>query len=153
MAQDPRYRTKLWLDTYLSNANLLKDDGTTQVTFITAFQDPPYPMERVFFLSKDVDLVYSIDQPTSTPGGVDWDGTTYKYREVVPVTPQTVTKQGINGNKLLWQAEAELRRVAETYPLSSYRNIARTGPPQIRDMGGWRLFQITYQVTYERDTT
>jgi hypothetical protein len=152
LADDPRYRTKLWLDTYLSNANLLKDDGVAQAAFITAYADPPYPMKKVFNDPKNVDLVYSIYQPTSAPK-VDWDGTTYGYREAVPIAVQTVTKQGIDGNKLLWQAEAELRRVVETYPLSSYRSLERMGPPSNVDMDGWVLFQQRYVLTYERDTT
>jgi hypothetical protein len=152
MADDPRYRMKLWMDTYLSNANLLWDDAVTQCTFITAYRDPPYPMERVLYETKKVDLVYSIGIPTTTPK-VDWDGATYGYRESVPILIQCPTKQGITGNKLYWQAEAELRRIAETYPLSSYRNIERVGEPGHMEMGGWILFGGTVRFTYERDTT
>jgi hypothetical protein len=143
---------KLWMDTYLSGANLLWDDGVTNAAFITAFTDPPYPLERVLYMTKKIDLVYSVGFPTTVPK-VDWDGTTYGYRETVPITIQCVTKQGIDGNKLYWQAEAELRRIAEVYPLSSYRNIQRVAPPGPMDMGGWILFGGTVTFTYERDTT
>lgn len=153
MAQDPRYRTRVFLNTYLLGANLLKADSVTQAAFITAFSDPPYPMKKVFYAPKQRDLVFSVEQPTSTVPLVGAYGSIYGYRESVPILVQTVAKQGIDGNKLLWQAERELRRIIEVNPTGSYRSLERAGSPSNRDMGGWVLFQQRYVMTYERDTT
>jgi hypothetical protein len=154
MVDDPRYRTKVFLDTYLVGANMLKDDSATQMAFITTYSDPDYPMDHVFYDPKNRDLVFSIGQPRSTVAHkVDWDGTIKGYLEAMPVTVQTVKKPGMEGNKALWTAEAELRRIVETNPSGSYRSIRRVGNPQTVDMGGWFLFQQTYVITYERDTT
>jgi hypothetical protein len=154
MVDDARYRTKVFLDhaTHgLQGANMLKDDALTELSFITAYGDPTYPMDRVFYDPKHVDVVFSIFTPDSEPL-VDWDGVVYGYRERVPIHIYTVTKQGISGPKARWQAEAELRRIVETYPFGSYRSLQRIRDMD-RDMGGWTLFGVEYILTYERDTT
>jgi hypothetical protein len=149
--QDARQRTKTYLDTYLTAGNLLKDDAVTEVSYITAFGDPTYPFEMVFYEPKNCDLVYCIFKP-DTAALVDWDGTIYGYNERVPIKVYTVTKQGITGTKLLWQGEAELRRIVETYPLGSYRSLSKIDDSE-RDMGGWTLYSSEYVLSYERDTT
>jgi hypothetical protein len=129
----------------------LKDDAATQVSFITAYGDPPYPFERVFFDPKNVDLAHCIFPPDSEPL-YDWNGSIYGYREAVPIVLRTVKKQGITGPKLLQQAEAEIRWVSENYPLGSFRGLRRIGPANM-DMGGWTIFGAEYVLSYERDTT
>jgi hypothetical protein len=150
-AQDPRYRTKVYLDTYLTAANMLKDDDATQLSTITQFTDPHVPYERIFYDPKNVDVVFAIDTPESVPKN-DWDGTIYGYRETVPISILTVTKQGITGAVARWRCERELRRVVETYPSGSYRSLRRMRDYD-QEMGGWILHGVVYELTYERDTT
>ena len=151
MVDDARSRTKTYLNSYLSNANLLKDDAATQVSFIIQYTYQSYPFKRVFYSPKNVDLIFAIDNPTSEPR-MDWDGYINGYREQVPIIIQCPTKQGIDGNKLRWQADAELRRVVETYPMGSYRAVSQAVPFDQR-MGTWTLYGVKVTLSYERDKT
>ena len=151
MAEDARQRIKTFIDTHTVDANLTKDDDVTEVTWISAFSDPPYPLKMVFHSVKNVDLIYSIETPV-TEAKVASDGSIYKYCEHVPVVIQCIRKRDIDGNKLRWKAEAELRRILEENPISSYHSMDRSEPFD-KDMGGWMLFGIRTVVTYERDTT
>lgn len=150
MVDDARYRTKVWLDTYLSNANLTKDDDSTQVTFITAFGYPDYPLLRVF-IDKAVDLVYSVGKPVSTPMMDPLTQSPYGYNEKVPIEITCITKQGVTGLKLLWKAEAELRRIAETNPEGSVRNLSDS--TDITQMMSTIIHGVRVEMTYRRDTT
>ena len=151
MAEDARYRTRFYLSSYILDANLTKDDDATEVDWISQYTYPPYPLKRIFFEPKNVDLIFNIDTPVTTPR-LDFDGSIIGYNEKVPILIQCVTKQGITGNKLRWKADAELRRVVETYPLGSYRSISRAEPFDTR-MGNWIIYGIKDVLTHERDTT
>ena len=63
---DPEYQTKIFLDLKILNANLLKNDGVTQATFITCWDGAPYPLKKVF-QTKGVDVVFSIGRTSSQP--------------------------------------------------------------------------------------
>jgi len=151
MVYDARNRAKAFLDDKLTAANMKEDDDLTNASYIVAFSDPPYPLKLVFFGDKDIDIVFSVDTPTTTPK-LDWDGTIIGYRETVPISIYTVDKTGITGTELRWKAEAELRRIVETYPMGSYRSLDRVAKND-KWMGGWILHSVTYNLTYERDTT
>lgn len=151
MVADARTQTKVYLTTYLNNANLTKDDDSTPVTFIVKFEGADYPLTLVFFGSKNVDLVYAVKIPVSTPL-IDFDLSTYGYEEVVPIVIFTINKTGITGNLLQWKAEAELRSVTETYPLGSVRTLRRM-TESTEKLGGTTLYSVTYELTYTRDTT
>ena len=151
MVYDARNRTKVFLDTYLTAGNMLEDDDATPAAFIVHFSDPPYPLKLVFFGSKNIDIIFSVDTPTTTPK-LDWDGYIIGYRETVPIHIFTVDKTGITGTELRWKAEAELRRIVETYPMGSYRSLDRVAKND-KWMGGWILHSVTYNLTYERDKT
>jgi hypothetical protein len=116
---DARYNTKAWITTYLTAANIKKDDGSTNCTCIVAYGYPDYPLERVFS-DKDVDVVFSIGTPNTValPVGVG-------YLETVPITITCVNKTGVTGTEARWKAEAELRRITETYPTGSLRYLDR----------------------------
>jgi len=142
--QDPRQRSKVWLDAYLIAANLTKDDNSTLASYITCWADPPYPIIKVFE-TKGVDLVFSIATPDSEglPVGVG-------YIEHVPITVFTIDKTGITGNKLRWKGEAELRRLAETYPTGSLRRPWERMAPNEKNLGSTTLYSVTYVLPYER---
>lgn len=150
MVDDPRYRTKDYLETYLTAGNLTKDDDATNVSFIVAFGEPDYPITKVF-LTKGVDLVFSIGDPESTPL-MDYDRSAYGYSEKVPITVTAIDKTGITGEKLRWKAEAELRRVVEVNPTGSQRSLEAMRPNEVK-LGSTTLYQQTYVLRYLRDTT
>ncbi len=142
--QDPRQRSKTWLDKYLIAGNLTKDDNSTPAPYITCWADPPYPIIKVFE-AKGIDLVFSIATPTSEglPVGVG-------YIEHVPITVFTIDKTGISGNKLRWKAEAELRRIAETYPTGSLRGPWERMNNNEQNLGSTTLYSVTYVLPYTR---
>ena len=151
MAYDARERTITWITTYDTPANITKDDDVTEASYILQYSNPPYPLSRIYFDPKNVDLTFTTDEPT-TEAIVDWDGYTIGYNEKVPIHINCPTKQGITGNKLLWKAQAELRRIFETYPLGSYRGFS-VGSPYTQKLGLFTLYGVTVTVSYERDTS
>jgi len=142
--QDPRQRSKVWLDDYLTAGNLTKDDNLTPALYITCWADPPYPIEKVL-LTKGVDLVFSIATPTSEglPVGVG-------YIEHVPISIFTIDKTGITGNKLRWKGEAELRRIAETKATGSLRSPWERMNNNEQNLGSTTLYSVTYVLPYKR---
>lgn len=153
MPEDARYRTKVLLEDAtkgLNNANLTKDDDGTEVSFIVCFGNPPYPITRVF-LDCDVDLVFTIAEPTSEPI-LDTDQTPSHYKERVPIFTFCIDKPGITGTKLKWKAEADLRRINETYPTGSQRAHEERRDNDQR-LGPIILYSTKYVLSYVRDTT
>jgi hypothetical protein len=156
--EDPRHRIKDYLDPlsghvppgHLDATHLLENDGVTQATSIVCWADPPYPIKTVF-VTKGVDLVYSIGKGTSAPliGG---DKYAYGYKEKVPITVQAIDKTGISGLNLMWQGERELRRVVETYPLGSLRNL-ETATPKTQSLGSTILYSVECVMDYQRNLT
>lgn len=149
-AQDPRYRTKVFLDKYLTATNLTKDDDSAKLSFLTAFGKPPYCIVRIF-TDKAVDLIYSIDEPNSSPL-IQADLSTWGYKENVPITTFCIDKPGITGEKVKWKAERELRRICENQPFGSVRHLDnRADNNQI--IGGTRVFSTKWIMRYRRDIT
>jgi len=140
--EDARYRTKDYLETYLTAAALPR--------YIVAYGKPNYPMTRVF-KTKGVDLIFSLGEPTSE-ALPDFDHYAIGYNEHVPVAILCIDKDNIDGTKLMWQAETELRRVTETYPEGSLRALEPRRPRTER-LGSVTLYSAEYSIDYLRDTT
>jgi len=145
MSQDARQRTKVFLDSYLDNANLTKDDGETQVAFAVIFSQPNYPLQSEFrAAASPVDLLYCVGTPESEglPVGVG-------YIEHVPITIWCIDKTGITGTKLRWKAETELRRVCKEHPEGSLRTLDRMSDNE-ENLGSTVLYSVTYILRYKR---
>ena len=140
--EDERYRNKVYLETYLNSGAL--------PNFIVAYGEPDYPMVRVFH-EKGVDLVYSLGEHTSDTIP-DSDHYPIGYKEHVPVAILCIDKDNLEGTKLMWQAETELRHVAETYPEGSLRALS-TRHPQTKRLGSTVLYSAEYMMEYQRDKT
>jgi hypothetical protein len=143
LVEDARQRTKTYLETWLLNANLTKDDNAAQVTFIVSYADADYPLARIF-TDKAVDLIFCVGTPDSTalPVGVG-------YEENVPITTWCINKVGITGTKLRWKAEAELRRIVETQPTGSLRTLQRLSNNE-KSLGSTVLYSTEYVLRYKR---
>ena len=150
MVQDARQRTKVWLETYLRNSQLTKDNGSRQASFIVAFDEPDYPIIKVF-KTKGVDLIFSIGTPNSTPI-VSGDQVVRRYEEHVPFEWSCINKVGIAGTKLRWKATAEVRYVGVNYPTGSQRVVIDERPND-QDLGSTTLFSQKATMIYKRDTT
>jgi hypothetical protein len=140
--EDARYRNKVYLETWLSS--------TALPNYIVAYGEPDYPLIRVF-KEKGVDLVYSLGEHTSDTV-IDSDHYPFGYKEHVPITTLCINKINIAGTKLMHQAETELRRVAETYPLGSLRALGARRP-QTKRLGSLTLYSAEYMMEYQRDST
>jgi len=150
MVESAQVRTKVYLETYLTPAYLLKDDGSTQAPFMVCFGKPNYSLTRVFH-EKEVDIVFSIGEPESE-ALFDTDQVPWNYSELVPITIFCVDKPGATGVRLKWQGEAELRRITETYPEGSQRSLERRTVNDVY-LGSDRLYSTTFVLNYERDAT
>jgi len=143
--EDARYRTKVYLQTHISNSYLTKDDDNTQVSFTVMFANPNYLIELEFYAaSNPVDLIFCIGTPDSValPVGVG-------YIENMPITIWTIDKTGITGTKLRWKAERELRRICEDYPHGSLRTWDRLSDNE-QHLGGTVLYSVNYIMRYKR---
>jgi hypothetical protein len=147
---DPRKRTRTWLNIYVDSGNLLENDASTYATYLSCWSIPPYGIERTF-VDKNVDLVFLIKRGTSKPL-VDSTHYTIGYEEKISVFPSAIDKTNISGENLMWQGERELRRIAENYPLGSLRNF-ETMEPQTQQLGSTTLYTVECVLGYTRDTT
>lgn len=151
MVSDARYRTKVWLDTYITDANITKNDDDTEALKIVVYGTADYPVTRVFKSPKNMYVVFAVGKPETTPL-VGHDKTITHYRENVPITIYTVDKTDASGTQTLWKAEAELRRVAESYPEGSLRILKHMRDSTLK-VGGDIMYSSEYLLTYVRDTT
>ena len=149
MSLDPRYRHRLYLNAYITAANITKDDNITQAPIITQFEKPPYPLKFIYFWPKYQDGVYTVLTPTATPL-VDYTETVYAYDEAVPIEISCVSRPGtITGDLLRWKMEHELRNVVEEnpYPGSIRHSLIRVTATD-RDVGAFKLHTVTYLLRY-----
>jgi len=139
---DARKNTKTYLETYVDNLNPAR--------YMITYDMPNYPITRVF-IDRSIDIVFSIGDPNSTPL-MGHDRAPYGYEENVPITIFCIDKYDIVGAKLKWAAEAELRRVCETYPSGSQRGLERRrNNDQV--LGSTMLYSTEYVLNYRRDLT
>jgi len=143
---DPRYRHKSYLDTYLTAVNLKKDNGAF-ATYITCFDGADYSITQVF-LTKDVDLVFSVGKEQATVK-TDYLHEPYAFIESVPITVSAINKSGITAINLIEQAEQEIRHIISDHPLGSIREISNTKPVEV-DLGETKLYSSTVIVRYTR---
>lgn len=150
LVQDARQKIKDFLG-YLRNAQLTKDDDSTEVKFIACFGKPDYPITKVF-KAKGVDLIFSVGTPNSTPMMDPVTQTPYGYEEQVPIECVCIDKSGITGTKLRWKAEAELRYVTEEYLAGSLQNVESMSDND-QNLGSTILYSAKYILNYRRDKT
>jgi hypothetical protein len=147
---DPRYRTRVWMNTYLLPTNLKLRDGTSDASYAICWADPPYSLEHVFE-DKDMDLVYSIGRGETKPLP-DHDHIIYGYRERIPITITTIDKNDSNGENLAWMAEQELRRISENYCLGSLREFT-SSQLKTQRIGSFTAYIVECTLDYARSRT
>jgi len=151
---DARSRTKVWIDTYILDANVLKDDAATQASWACIFDTPPYPVEQEFRATADpVQGLYVVNQPIMKPLMDATLQAPYGYEETVPITIVTIDSTGCSGHQLNWRMEAELRRIAETYAVpdttGSQRGIERRSS-KVESFGGYPVYMTDVELKYRR---
>jgi hypothetical protein len=153
LTTDVRSRHKILLGTYLTAANLKKDNGATAASYIVCFDGASYPVTRVF-LTKAIDLIFSVGRGTTKALG-QANKVPYAFDEVCPVTIYAVNKAGITATNLVEQAEQELRHILTDYPfvagtnIRSLENIKETTV----DLGVAHLYSVECAIRYTRVNT
>jgi hypothetical protein len=151
LVNDARTNTKTYLDSYLDSSNLKADDESQSLFFAVIFSNPDYPLTDEFTASDVyVDLLFCLGESNSTPM-IGFNHYIYGYNEEVPIQIWTLDKTGITGTKVLWKAEAELRRIVETYPFGSLRSLIRKRG--LTQRVGQVLYGTEFVLRYQRDTT
>lgn len=135
---DARYNTKVYWNTYIEGANLNNHNH------LVCYSGADYPITRVF-KDKNIHIVFTVDSPSSTPL-IGHDRAPYGYEEHVPTHVLTLNTE------LNHLAEAELRRVAETYPSGSQRSLERRSST-VHNFGGTNVYDTEFVLKYRRDTT
>ena len=150
MVDDGRYRSKLYLDTYLVANNMKEDDTVTNATTHVMYANPNAPMSLHFFGTKNLDAIFTIGHP-NTVVSHGFNLKPYKYREEVPINVYSVNKTGLTAVKLLWQCELELRGIAYSYPggTGSIRVLNRSVPADDYK-GGFFLYSVETLLAYTR---
>jgi len=141
---DPRERMRTWLKSHARDAQILKDDASTQASWECIFHDPPYPLSREFrAASAPVQGLYVVGQPNSELElGV-------RYNEEMPMSIYTMDSTGVTGVALAWRMEAELRYVIEEKTHGSLWTLkSRRGEPI--HLGSVVLYHIPTVVNYRR---
>lgn len=151
MVQDARQRTKTFLDAYLEQANVTKDNDTTYAIFKTMYAFPPYPLALEFKAPSIISIIYAIDKANSTPR-IQSNRTPYGYDEHVPIIICSMDKTGVTGTLVNDKAAIELRRICEENPTGSLRHLEFARNEDQR-FGGETLYKNRYVMHYRRDTT
>jgi hypothetical protein len=134
------HRTKLWLDTYLSNVSL--------PAYITAYSYPTaYNLIRVF-KDKAIDLVFSIQKTDSSPL-YNGDKTLFGYEENINVTINAIDKD-VAASTLIQQAENEITRLCDTHQFGSLRFL-KTNRNTTKRYGAFAVYGSEYVLSYRRD--
>lgn len=150
--KDPRERTKVYVDTYVRDAQLTKDNDSTQATWACIFSDPPYHLSHEFrAASSPVQGLYVVEMPRSKPL-LDLDQVPYGYDESVPIHICTVNSTSCTGTALNWKMEAEMRYVCENNPTGSQRSFDFSAKHN-RDLGGMWLYDREFMLNYRRNIT
>lgn len=148
---DPRNRIKTVIDTYLTAANIKKDDGATNASTITCFDGASYPISRLF-LTKTVDAVAVISRgSTSTLYTDRLSGhKPYAFEEGVKIEIYAINKSGITASNLAEKYEQEIRRIFTTYdPYSTVRDLDTIEPSMI-DLGYIQMCKTGVTIRYKR---
>lgn len=148
--QDPRERIKTFLTTYLDTTGITKDNDSSATTHI-CYSGALYPLKLVFYGSKNVDCLTTVEVPT-LEAIKNYIGQIIGYIEKVPIQIFCIDKTGITGELIIWKAMQEVRYAIEENWEGSYYTIDE-GNVQTQDMGGWKLYSQRITLLYKRSTT
>jgi hypothetical protein len=148
LTTDPRSRTKIYLDTYLTPGNIVGG-------YITCFDGADYNIKYLFeaALGIDIDLVMSIGEESTVTEDTIYD-VPYKDIITVPITLYAVNKTGHTATNLIEQAEKEIQKVLVDHALSigstSKRSLSSSKPNRIDLGNGTYLWSKVVTIKYER---
>lgn len=74
---DPRERTKTWIDAYARNAQITKNDGSTPAAWATIFENPPYSLRQELRTTSQFQYYITGDDAYAMTFGANWDAQTF----------------------------------------------------------------------------
>jgi len=147
---DPRYRTKLFIDTYIAATK--KDNGVTNASTIRMLDVISFPVSRLLTdLGKDYDVVDVISRVNSKPIMHAGARSPFCYDETVRINIYAVNKTGITGSRILEEHEQAIRDAYNDYPSGSgyIREIEQVSKENV-DLGHNILYCLALEVRYRR---
>jgi len=144
-SKDPRERTKTLIDTYARDAQITKDNDSSEALWACIFSEPPYPLVQEFRAASSRAFgLYVVEMPNSEALPIR-----VGYMEHVPIHIMTVDSTACTGTALQWKMEAEMRYICETYPGGSLRTFERRAKYD-RNLGGMQLYDRLFMMHYRR---
>ncbi len=147
---DASYLTRVIIETYVRDAQITKDDGSSNANWASFFENPPYPLALEFSKVGGIDCAYVLGEATSIPE-VSGDQIVRRYQEKIPIHVCTMDREGVTGRAMKHKMVSELRYVLETYPIGSQR-VLEEGRSNDRALGSMWLYDQTFTLSYKRGT-
>lgn len=151
--KDPRERTRTWLTAYMSNAAILKDNNSTQASWISQFAFPDYPIDLVLLpTGKDVDLVISVEFLGEESLNHAQTKTPYAYNSTVRIYFQAIDKTGVTAVNLIDKAVQEFKKeiIAHGFIAGSVRQIGKVTDYPQKLSTSQKLYGQYIDITYKR---
>jgi len=147
LKSDECYKTLVWLDDHITDANIKEDDGITNAAWLGQMENPDYPVYPVL-KTIDIDVLMCVGK-TSTKALYDYNYTPYAFECTVPIASYAIDKPNVTAVNVLEQAEQEIRHVATDYPLGSVRSIESITHKPV-DLGECLMWGTTVNLRYKR---
>jgi len=162
IVSDVRYRWKYYFQSYITAANIKKDNAVTNASTHFMIEREGYPIaELLLYGGKNLDAVATIHLSQSTPllgynsSSMKIDKI-YAYDETVEITLCAVDKSGVTAENVLEQFEEEIRHVVTDYSVGgadffvgSLRSI-KSGTTQHFNLGESTLCTRKVTLNYKR---
>lgn len=149
-AQDSKQRCKVYLETYLTDANLTKDDDSTEFDFSVMYDNLAYSPIREFLPYDDYCVMFLLGDPDSQPE-MGHNKVPVAYDEMQPITISCIDREGATAAKTKWKAERDLRRILESYPYGSVRSMNKRRDATVK-FGGTTIYQTVFDLRYRRSS-
>lgn len=148
---DPRERTKTWLEAYLSDAAILKDDNATQADWICQFAFPEYNIDRIFD-DKTIDLIVSVEALDGIALYLHSGANIYAFKENIRIHFNAVDKTGITAVNLLDKAKQEFYKELNLHGkiAGSFRMSETHKDNPVRMSNGQLLYGFYVDLSYKR---
>ena len=150
-----RHKTKEFIDDYCRDAQLTKDDDSTEASWACIWANPPYHLHHEFRAAANaVQGLYVLSKEVKTPL-IGIRKTAHHYALSVPTHILTVDSTDCTGEFLAEKMEEELEYIyrTEASAAGSKRMPERVHEPREMYLGGMKVIDIEYRLHYWRRIT
>jgi hypothetical protein len=136
------------IDTYLIANNIKKDDGVTNASTHTCFEDDKKAITRLL-LVKNLDVIAVISRG-QTYTLYDSKRDPYAFNEKIKIEAFAINKSTITASNVLEKYEQEIRRIFTVYDAYQTVKDINTITPNASDLGSALLYHTTITINYKR---